>query len=128
MDKTGKGLTQIPCIVYAAKSSPDEQGSIPSQLADCAAAIEHQLGRFQYGESQSDENASAYKGNRGPGLAEAKRLAVEAAERHGQAELWVQHSDRLARGDGLTADHLAEVYSKCGGRAYGYAACRMTPT
>jgi hypothetical protein len=24
--------------------------------------------------------------------------------------LWVQHSDRLARGDGLAADHLAEVF------------------
>jgi hypothetical protein len=57
-----------------------------------------------------DENASAYTGNRGPGLADAKRLAIEAAAEYGRAELWVQHSDRLARGDGLTADHLAEVF------------------
>jgi DNA invertase Pin-like site-specific DNA recombinase len=66
--------------------------------------------RFLYAEPQSDEGKSAYSGNRGPGLAEAKRLAVEAATEHGQAELWVQHSDRLARGDGLTADHFGELF------------------
>lgn len=53
----------------------------------------------------SDEAASAFTGNRGEGLPRAK----EAAIAHG-AELWVQHSDRLARGDGISADHLAEVW------------------
>lgn len=37
-------------------------------------------------------------------------MAVEAAREHGEAQLWVQHSDRLARGDRLVADHLAEVF------------------
>jgi DNA invertase Pin-like site-specific DNA recombinase len=35
---------------------------------------------------------------------------LRGAPRAGAAELWVQHSDRLARGDGLAADHLAEVF------------------
>jgi DNA invertase Pin-like site-specific DNA recombinase len=35
---------------------------------------------------------------------------VRLAAEHGAAELWVQHSGRLARGDGLAADHLAEVF------------------
>jgi hypothetical protein len=37
-------------------------------------------------------------------------LAVDAAANAGAAELWVQHTDRLARGDGRRADHLIEVY------------------
>jgi hypothetical protein len=53
----------------------------------------------------SDEAASAFKGNRGAGLTAAKDAAITAG-----AELWVQRSDRLARGDGITADHLAEVW------------------
>ncbi len=57
-----------------------------------------------------DEARSAFHGNRGDGLAEAKRRAVEEATAAGSAELWVQHSDRLARGDGLTADHLGEIW------------------
>lgn len=101
--------TEIPCVIYGAKSTPDPRASIPTQIADCREAIDRTGGREVVGE-QADENKTAYKGNRGPGLAEAKRLAIEAAERHGGAEIWVQHSDRLARGDGLTADHLAEVF------------------
>ena len=53
----------------------------------------------------SDEAASAYKGDRGPELA----AALEHAERIG-ATLIVQHSDRLARGDGKQARHLAELF------------------
>lgn len=90
-------------VLYGAKSSPDPAGSIETQLTDCRGAAEAE-GRKVIGEF-SDEAFSAYKANRGPGLERAKRLAVERG-----AELWVQHSDRLARGDGLTADHLAEVY------------------
>lgn len=101
----------LPCVQYAAKSTEDDRGSIPTQQSDTAEAIEREGGgRFPYGAPQADEAASAFKGNRGPGLAEAKRLAVEAAEEYGSAELWVQHSDRLARGDGINADHLAEVF------------------
>jgi DNA invertase Pin-like site-specific DNA recombinase len=90
-------------VLYAAKSTADERGSIPTQLADCRAAAKTE-GREIVAE-HSDEAASAYKGNRGSGLTAAKDTAIAAG-----AELWVQHSDRLARGDGITADHLAEVW------------------
>jgi hypothetical protein len=40
---------------------------------------------------------------------EALREAEALASEHGEAELWVQHSDRLARGDGRTARHLVEI-------------------
>ena len=83
-------------ILYAAKSTEDRRGSIPTQLADCRAAAEAE-GRgvvSQY----SDESAAAHTGNRGPGL----ERAMAHAERAG-AELRVQHSDRLARGDGKRA-------------------------
>jgi Resolvase, N terminal domain/Recombinase len=72
-------------------------------LADCRAAAEAE-GREVVAE-YSDEAASAFKGNRGAGLTAAKDAAITAG-----AELWVQHSDRLARGDGITADHLAKVW------------------
>lgn len=102
----------IPVVIYAAKSTEDKRGSIPTQLEDCRKEIAaHPDGttREIVGEHQ-DEARSAYKGNRGPGLEAAKRAAIEAAKERGSAELWVQHSDRLARGDGLSADHLAEVF------------------
>jgi DNA invertase Pin-like site-specific DNA recombinase len=90
-----------PATLYGAKSSPDEKGSITTQLADCRAAAEAE-GREVVAEYQ-DENASGYTGNRGPGLA----AAMEHAERTG-GELWVQHTDRLGRGDGKQAKHLVQ--------------------
>jgi len=95
-------------VTYGAKSTEDPHGSIPTQLSDARAAAERD-GRVVAGE-YSDEDASAYHGNRGAGLAAAKDHAIRLAAEHGAAELWVQHSDRLAPGDGITADHLAEVY------------------
>lgn len=93
-----------PAILYAAKSTEDKRGSIPTQLADCRELAEREgwevAGEFQ------DEAASAYSGNRGPGLAAARELA----ERLAPSVLVVQHSDRLARGDGRTADHLNDIY------------------
>lgn len=106
-------MAPVPAVIYAAKSTSDEHGSIPTQIADCQAAIEREardrtiIGPF------FDESASAFKGNRGAGLAKAKAAAEAAANEHGEAELWVQHSDRLARGSGLeagAADHLGEVF------------------
>jgi DNA invertase Pin-like site-specific DNA recombinase len=102
-------MNELPCVIYAAKSTEDVRGSIATQLEDCRRAIEREGGRRAFAE-RSDESASAFRGSRGPGLVAAKRDATQFASRHGAAELWVQHSDRLARGDGLTADHLAEVY------------------
>jgi hypothetical protein len=98
----------IPAILYAAKSTADPRGSIPTQLADTRAAAEGE-GR-QVVQDYSDENASAYKGNRGAGLARAKEHALALAREHGAAEFWIQHSDRVARGDGVDADHLGEVW------------------
>ena len=96
----------MPCVIYAAKSTEDKHGSIPTQLEDCRAMAERE-GWTVVGEHK-DEAFSAYSGDRGPGLAatvvECERLAAE----HGEAVLIVQHSDRLARGDGRAAKHLVE--------------------
>lgn len=95
-----------PAIIYAAKSTEDKHGSIPTQIEDCRAMAEREgwnvVGEFQ------DEGFSAYKRSRGPGLATAREKAAEAAP----AVLVVQHSDRLARGAGDApgaAEHLAEI-------------------
>jgi DNA invertase Pin-like site-specific DNA recombinase len=88
-------------VCYAAKSTADERGSIPTQLADCRAAAEAE-DREVVAEYQ-DEAFIAYKGNRGPGLEQAMARTLTAGK---GCELWVQHSDRLARGDGKQAKHL----------------------
>ena len=101
----------VPAVVYAAKSTEDKGGSIPDQITRTRTAAEAE-GRTVVDE-YSDEAKSAYKGNRGPDLQRAKRLAADLARQHGQAELWVLHSDRLARGGGAApgdAMHLAEVW------------------
>lgn len=90
-------------ILYAAKSTTDERGSIPTQIADGRAMAERE--GWEIAGEYSDEAASAWSGDRGPGLARA----MEHAERIG-AVLVVQHSDRLARGDGRSARHLGELY------------------
>ncbi len=56
-----------------------------------------------------DEAFSAYRRDRGPGLVDARQHAEDLAVRHGVAELWAQHSDRIARGDGKAAQHTVEV-------------------
>jgi site-specific DNA recombinase len=94
-----------PAVLYAAKSTEDKRGSIPTQLADCRELAERE--GWEVVDVFQDEAASAYSGNRGPGLAAARELA----ERLAPSVLVVQHSDRLARGDGRTADHLADLYS-----------------
>jgi DNA invertase Pin-like site-specific DNA recombinase len=89
-------------IIYAAKSSPDERGSIPDQLKKCRelAAAEG----YEVVEDYSEENVSAYSDDRGPELA----AALAHAARIGAA-LIVWHSDRLARGDGEKNRHLVEI-------------------
>src|SRR5262249_35550079 len=94
--------------IYAAKSTDDRHGSIPTQLADCRAMAERE-GWEVVGEHH-DEGKSAFTGNRGPGLAAAKAQALEGASERGECVLVVQHSDRLRGGDGLAADHLGELY------------------
>jgi site-specific DNA recombinase len=89
-------------ILYAAKSTEDKRGSIPTQLEDCRKMAERE--GWEVVEEYSDEAASAWSDDRGPNLA----AAMEHAERIG-ATLIVQHSDRLARGDGVQARHLVEI-------------------
>ncbi|MGO9490374.1 MAG: recombinase family protein [Solirubrobacteraceae bacterium] len=101
-------LGEIPCVLYAAKSTEDLHGSIPGQLEDCRETVERSGGRLIAGE-YSDEARSAYSGDRGPGLADAMRHTEELVREHGTVELWAQHSDRLARGDGRTARHAVEI-------------------
>jgi DNA invertase Pin-like site-specific DNA recombinase len=91
-------------VIYAAKSTEDKHGSIPRQLADGRALAKGLTVAAEF----SDEAASAYKGNRGPGLARAMGEAERLVREHGACALIVQHSDRLARGDGERAQHLVE--------------------
>ena len=90
-------------ILYAAKSTEDKRGSIPTQLEDCRAFAERE--ELSVAGEYADEAASAWKGNRGPQLAAALAHAGELG-----ASVICQHSDRLARGDGKQARHLAELF------------------
>jgi DNA invertase Pin-like site-specific DNA recombinase len=91
-----------PAVLYAAKSTVDVKGSNKTQLADARRFAERE--GLQVIAEYADEDASAYHGNRGPGLA----AALDHAERLG-GSLVVQHSDRLARGDGVKARHLVQL-------------------
>jgi site-specific DNA recombinase len=90
----------LPVVIYAVKSSPDDRESVRDQHEQVRAAIEREGGRQIVAEPFGEANASGYRGERGPQLEAAMRAAVDAAEQHGEAELWVFHSSRLARGDG----------------------------
>lgn len=96
----GTGSAQA--VLYAAKSTEDKRGSIPGQLEECRN-FAAELGLTVAAE-YSEQDVSAYKGNRGPQLAEALRHVEEIG-----GTLIAQHSDRLARGDGRTARHLVEI-------------------
>lgn len=103
MDRDG-----IACVLYAAKSTEDRRGSIPDQLRECRDAIDADERRLRVAE-YSDEAVSGYRRDRGPGLADALEHAEDLAAERGVAELWAQHSDRLARGDGRSARHTVEL-------------------
>lgn len=93
-------------VLYAAKSTEDTHGSIPTQLAD-GRELAASLNRLVLGEYK-DESASAYSGNRGPELAKAMVECERLSALGESVALIVQHSDRLARGDGKQARHLVE--------------------
>jgi DNA invertase Pin-like site-specific DNA recombinase len=104
-----------PAVLYGAKSTLDKHLSIPTQLREGRelAEAEARTVAFEF----SDEKASAYSGDRGRGLAAAKAEAERLAAEHGECHLIIQHSDRLARGDGIQAAHLVEYALwaiKCG--------------
>jgi DNA invertase Pin-like site-specific DNA recombinase len=103
-------------VIYAAKSTADEKGSIPQQVADCEKFAE-QKGWISDG-SEHDEAASAWSGSRGRGLERAMERAEALAKRHGRAGLLVFHSNRLARGELVNesdARHLID-YLRWAGR------------
>jgi DNA invertase Pin-like site-specific DNA recombinase len=101
-----------PAVIYAAKSTADKHDSIPTQLEESREKAAEEAWEV-VGECQ-DEGFSAYSGNRGPGLEQARRLAVEAAERYGEPCMLVaQASDRFARGAGDkpgAAESLVEIW------------------
>jgi DNA invertase Pin-like site-specific DNA recombinase len=100
-----------PCVLYAAKSTEDRHGSIPTQLEDDRRMAERE--GWEIIDGFQDEGFSAYHGNRGPGLEQARELAEKTARERGvPCMLVAQHSDRFARGAGdapEAADHFVEV-------------------
>src|SRR5215204_3806468 len=106
---TENEVRPIAAILFGAKSTKDPRGSIPSQLAGCRVAAEAEdrevVAEFK------DENASAYNGSRGDGLAGARALAERLRDTGREVELWVADPDRLARGDGRKGRaHLAQIW------------------
>lgn len=102
MDEVNGNAARPRSVIYAAKSTADPNGSIPTQLTDCRALAEQE--GLKVVAEYSDEAASGYSANRGSDLARA----IEHAERIAPCALIVQHSDRLKRGDGKTAKHTVE--------------------
>jgi len=94
----------VRAIIYAAKSTEDRRGSIPTQFEDGRAMAARE--GWEVAGEYADEAASAWSADRGAQLASA----MEHAERIAPCVLVVQHSDRLARGDGRRARHLGELY------------------
>jgi DNA invertase Pin-like site-specific DNA recombinase len=98
-------------VLYAAKSTEDIHGSIPTQLEDC-----RELARrngWEIAREFTDEAFSAFSGNRGPGLSSAKKLAIAIAAERGGCILVAQDTDRFARGAGDAPDaaqHLGELF------------------
>lgn len=84
--------------------------SVPDQLATCREKAEAE-GR-EVLDDFSEEAVSGYKQSRGPQLEAAMAAAKASAAEHGEAELWVFHSARLARGSGRLneARALGEVF------------------
>jgi DNA invertase Pin-like site-specific DNA recombinase len=91
-----------PAVIYAAKSTPDEKGSIDDQIEKCRALAAAE--GYEVLHAYKEEDVSAYHGDRGEELALALKHAAEES-----AALIVWHSDRLARGDGERNRHLVEV-------------------
>ncbi|HWF32999.1 MAG TPA: recombinase family protein [Solirubrobacteraceae bacterium] len=101
-------------VIYAAKSTKDKHQSIPTQVADCEAMAERE--GWTVAGTYSDEGFSAYSGNRGPELADARAHAGRLAAETGQpVMLLAQHSDRFSRGAGDkpgAAEALIEIWHR----------------
>jgi DNA invertase Pin-like site-specific DNA recombinase len=116
-EKTEMADTRTPCVIYAAKSTQDKHLSIPDQIRDCEKKAEEEGWEVvAVGPRFTDENFSAYSGNRGPGLVRSQEAAAAvAAERGVPCMLVAQHSDRFARGAGDkpgASDSLVEVWTR----------------
>ena len=93
-------------VIYAAKSTADERGSLESQTTACREHCERN--GWDVAGEYKDEAKSGYSGSRGDDLIAAKEHAARLAP-GGDVVLLVFASDRLARGDGTTkAAHLVE--------------------
>jgi DNA invertase Pin-like site-specific DNA recombinase len=116
-EETDMADAKTPCVIYAAKSTQDKHLSIPDQIRDCQKKAEEEGWEVvAVGRRFTDENFSAYSGNRGPGLVRSQEAAAAAAEeRSVPCMLVAQHSDRFARGAGDApgaSDSLVEVWSR----------------
>jgi site-specific DNA recombinase len=94
----------LKAILYAAKSTEDIRGSITTQLQDARNMADRQ--GWDIAGEYAEQAVSAWKSDRGPQL----KAAMRHAEDMSPCVLLVQHSDRLARGDGRSARHLGELY------------------
>lgn len=104
----GEAYRPRTAIIYAAKSTTDEHGSIPTQIEDCRRMAERE--GWTVLAVYHDEAFSGWSGDRGPALAQAMAHAARAASEGQAPALLAQHSDRFARGDGERARHLGEIY------------------
>jgi site-specific DNA recombinase len=101
----------VPCVIYAAKSTTDVHGSIPTQFSDCREFAERN--GWTVFDQGGDEGFSGYSRSRGPELNRLKGVAVELAKVYGVCMFVAQHSDRFGRGAGDApgaADHLGELW------------------
>jgi DNA invertase Pin-like site-specific DNA recombinase len=101
-------------LAFERKSTDDPNDSTGGQRAaiDTAAAAEDaRAGRDPVPVRHfAVAGRSAFRG-RIPELEEVKRACEEAVARYGRwrVELWCDHSDRFARGDGVQAAHLVQL-------------------
>ena len=92
--------TPLPTVFVGIESGRSGEGSPQSQIRKIETHPEATAdGRFNVGKF-TESGKTGFKGERGPELAAAIEVAKAAAAKHGEAELWVFHSSRLARGDG----------------------------
>jgi hypothetical protein len=75
----GEGSHPVACAIYASKSTEDRRRPIPGQLRGCREAIEADPGHEVIAEYQ-DEAFSAYRRDRGLGLAGGDVLGVVASK------------------------------------------------
>jgi site-specific DNA recombinase len=98
-------------VVYAAKSTADERGSILAQIEECRVHGARKGWEHDLHDEYTDESASAFTGSRGPGLRAAIQRATDLTAMGEDVVLLVFATDRLARGDGRGgAAHLVEYF------------------